>query len=122
MRTIQTPDGRHWVVRRKWLPNLDQIRNEAQGLGPRLTAAGAALLLLWFIQPALMLFVIPTLLFYSLFNRNWQVEAKTSGRKNPQRQQWTVKGWQQSGDFIDYAADQLESGYSNIKPSDLPFS
>ena len=126
-RQVVGPDGRLWVVRRRWLrreprwrylPGLDDAFQDSVWLGGSARAAAVLLALIYVVTlPLKAIFVVVesfdlagSLVFDTvgrvLFRQPWTVEA-LSGR---QRRTWEVTGWHRSRLAVDQIAWSLEHG------------
>lgn len=134
-RTVSSPDGNRWYVRRVWLPwrptwrrrrkkvrlDTDHPLEDAVGcvLDIETALIGVALLLAaYFVWPVLValaelvLLALLGMLARVLLRRPWIVEATPATGRG--RFRWKVVGWRRSGEVVDAVAERLSSGDRSV--------
>jgi hypothetical protein len=140
-RTVTSPEGRTWIVRRRWVPW--RLRFGRPWKPPRdswrivdfldigeffpfigWVFALLLLALLVFLFLPIAVFLIELLIFLALaglaavgrvlFRRPWIIEAESEG----QIDRWRVAGWGASGRAINEVAEALQAGQRTVIPSD----
>ncbi len=137
-RTVSSPDGNRWYVRRVWLPWRPKWRGRRKkpelqvndrvedAVGclldwEALLVIVAVLLAFYFVWPVLValaevavlvVLVLLGALARVVLRRPWIVEATPA--TGPGRFRWKVVGWRHSGEVVDQVAEQLAAGASSI--------
>lgn len=142
-RTVSSPDGNRWYVRRVWLPwrpkwrgkkdldmpnaadGLDAASGCApEGLDDVLVIVGiviAVLLMIFFVWPLLIALVeIVLLVLLVLLGVLARVVLRrpwiveATPATGQGRFRWKVVGWRRSGEVVDQVADQLAAGVRSV--------
>ena len=143
-RTVSSPDGNRWYVRRVWLPwrlkwrgkgempdsfgNLGDASGAPDSLEDVLVVIGvviAVVLVIVFVWPLLLallelvlllVLVLLGMLARVAFRRPWIVEATPA--TGPGRFRWKVVGWRRSGEVVELVAAQLGTGARSLHVPD----
>lgn len=141
-RTVSSPDGNRWYVRRVWLPWRPKWRGRRKKPELRVNdrvedAAGclfdwdvllvivALLVAVFFAWPLLLalaelavlgLLALLGVLARVILRRPWIVEATPA--TGPGRWRWKVVGWRRSGEVVELVAAQLGTGARSIHVPD----
>lgn len=142
-RTVSSPDGNRWYVRRVWLPWRPRRRKPVDGLDVPLDLApgcaddlvggvvGAIVVIV--VIAVVLVLVVPLLVTVLevllvlllavlggvarvVLRRPWVVEATPA--TGPGRLRWKVVGWRRSGEVVDAVAQQLAAGQRAVAVPD----